>query len=251
MPTNDEKKSAAAIIRQAVQWHLRMNGRRPLTRAEGRRLLAWLLASPRHMREFLAVGRLNDWVADFFRSRGPSRSNVIRVNWWQGSKLKSAVTGSRRSKVGWGVAATVAVLSFALFGVVAMQADVPTNIIATAADEVRTEQLEDGSEVTLAADTKIRVDYSEHRRQVHLLQGTVTFSVEKDTLRPFVVATPVVYATAVGTKFTVKMLTSGVGVNVLEGVVEVARVRPEPGSMAATLRHGEGYEWSMDDIPGR
>lgn len=90
--------------------------------------------------------------------------------------------------------------------------------------EVRTVTLQDGTRVDLNSDTAIVVHYSQSERRVDLLRGEAFFDVAKNAARPFVVADNRVRAQALGTRYSMRVPSSGWGeeVQVEEGHVEVA-----------------------------
>lgn len=94
----------------------------------------------------------------------------------------------------------------------------PAGIAAAA----RTLELRDGSVLTLAADSDVRVDIDGRQRRVTLLKGHATFKVAKDASRPFVVASGQVFAQATGTVYSVRRVGErGAAVEVSEGSVLV------------------------------
>jgi transmembrane sensor len=83
-------------------------------------------------------------------------------------------------------------------------------------------RLEDGSEVTLAGDSAIRVLYSESLRSVLLERGEALFHVSRTPGRPFTVLAGGGRITALGTEFDVRLDSARVVVGVTDGLVEVA-----------------------------
>ncbi len=98
----------------------------------------------------------------------------------------------------------------------------PELTYATATSEIRVVQLSDGSQVTLGAESELRVAFSEDLRALTLLDGEAFFDVTSDPERPFVVEVNDIYVKAVGTKFDVHKRYAGTNVAVLEGRVKVA-----------------------------
>lgn len=123
---------------------------------------------------------------------------------------------STRSK--WMLAASI-VLASLLGAVLYVQAK--QGIYSAGIGEQRTVQLEDGSTVELNSRSKVRVRYSEHRRNVELLSGQALFSVSHDAQRPFIVTTDRTQVRAVGTQFDVYRKSTGIVVTVVEGRVAV------------------------------
>ncbi|MEH3160166.1 MAG: FecR domain-containing protein [Sphingomonas taxi] len=70
-------------------------------------------------------------------------------------------------------------------------------------------RLDDGSTVTLGAQTVLTVGFTRERRQLALERGEALFEVAHDRSRPFVVQTPFGAVTAVGTAFDVAVGAQG------------------------------------------
>lgn len=93
----------------------------------------------------------------------------------------------------------------------------------TAVGEVRSVTLTDGTRVDLNTDTAIIVRFSSHERQIELLRGEAFFNVAHDAARPFVVSDNTLKAKDIGTQYSMRSASSGLGneVQVEEGSVEV------------------------------
>jgi transmembrane sensor len=98
-----------------------------------------------------------------------------------------------------------------------LNADYTTGVAQT-----RKVTLTDGSNVFLAADSAIDVDFEPSRRGVRLLSGEAYFEVAPDATRPFTVMADDVATTVLGTGFDVNMMADGVAVAVSHGRVAVA-----------------------------
>lgn len=105
----------------------------------------------------------------------------------------------------------------------------------TGTAELRTFQLQDGSEVTLAPNSAVSVSYETGERRVRLVQGEAFFAVSADRDRPFKVTARSVQAVVLGTKFDVRLEEAAVAVAVQEG-----RVLVEASEKGEALRAGEG-----------
>ena len=114
---------------------------------------------------------------------------------------------------------------------------------ATTLGERRTAMLDDGSRLSLDAETRLAVDYDEDRREITLLAGRAKFDVAHDPSRPFTVAAGGQTVVATGTSFSVELLRGRLHVIVYEGHVRVAGAtlddaharriaarRPDPGA---------------------
>lgn len=80
--------------------------------------------------------------------------------------------------------------------------------------------LEDGSRLTLDADSAVSVRMTDTRRDVTILQGRASFAVAKNT-RPFAVTAGDKTVVATGTRFSVELLDQSTNVALYEGSVDV------------------------------
>jgi transmembrane sensor len=81
--------------------------------------------------------------------------------------------------------------------------------------------LDDDSKITLGADSKITVSYTEHHRHILLNYGEAYFDVAKDPSRPFTVDSGNRSVTALGTEFNISRQSVRSVVTVTEGKVIV------------------------------
>lgn len=102
---------------------------------------------------------------------------------------------------------------------------------ATAIGEQRTVALADGSIVELDSHSRIRIRYTESRRDVELLEGQALFQVTHNATRPFIVHSGITSVRDIGTQFNVYRKPTGTVVTVVEGRVAVS---------ASTLRLRSG-----------
>lgn len=91
----------------------------------------------------------------------------------------------------------------------------------TGTGEIRVVKLDDGSQLTLAAQSAVDVDYRGNTRLITLLSGEVLFDVVHDASRPFQVDADKVVVRVLGTSFDVARSDAGVSVEVREGAVGV------------------------------
>jgi transmembrane sensor len=140
------------------------------------------------------------------------------------------------SRFGWAAAACVLVTFIAgSWWFVAQRA----GVYATARGEHRTVTLEDGSVVTLDAQSRVRVRYTDGERRVILEEGQARFAVAKDPLRPFRVHAREQTVVALGTQFDVELVTGAVLVTLIDGHVAVAGVDPQSLSQVGGADHVE------------
>lgn len=112
--------------------------------------------------------------------------------------------------------------------------------LATAEGETRTLDLPDGSTIALNIHSKLRVRYSNSRREVVLAQGEAFFKVARDSARPFTVDAGASEVKVVGTAFNVRAAPAQTVVKVLEGRVEVRPEREVDRSQVYVLKPGNG-----------
>jgi len=204
----------------AATWVVRED-RGPLPEPERLERDRWLAASPRHYGAY-------------------ARARAVLA--WSGRASGVAAPVRRRRGLRRWLPATAAVL---LAGVAALlwSAWSPGTVHQTARGQILRVALEDGSTVTLDAETRLRVRYTAHGRELQLLRGTALFDVASDPRRPFSVDAAGTRVTAVGTRFSVGVDRLGrpagpVEVLVSEGVVDVADggANPVPARLQAGMR---------------
>jgi transmembrane sensor len=99
----------------------------------------------------------------------------------------------------------------------------------TGVGERRVVALEDGSKISLDADTVVKVRYSGDKRRLWLDRGRAKFDVAKDALRPFSVTAADKMVVATGTAFSVELINAQVRVVLYEGHVAVLKREAQPG----------------------
>jgi transmembrane sensor len=117
--------------------------------------------------------------------------------------------------------------------------------LSTRTAEQRQAILDDGSQVTLDAQTLLSLAFSERRRDINLDAGAAIFDVAHDPQKPFVVQAGEVRVTAIGTVFEVRHQGRGVRVTCTEGVVTVQ----SPGQAEQRLRAGEQLIFGNSKTP--
>jgi transmembrane sensor len=240
---NDRNESTAKISKQAAYWCFRLKGG-PMSMGEGLQFLAWLTRSRQHVHEFLLVHRLDAQVTRLMRTKH-DQSNVTHVNWWQGPPHNPPQTQGRRRSAIWRAAATILVAVSAIYFVDRMNEEAADRTVTTAVSESKTQKLEDGSQVSIKADSSVRVEFTDLRRDVFLSHGRAMFDVVMDMKRPFVVSTFLVDIATVESKFSVTIDTS-VEVMVSEGMVAISGRGTKAGAPVVTVKKGETYRVPVD-----
>lgn len=189
---------------EAAEWAVAMD--RGLTPAEQASLDRWLAGSPQ--RQGALVRARAVWRA----ATGDVPARAL-----SGGKTGLRGMTPRRRLLAGALAAGLA-LAIGTAVAVGRAGDYRTGDL-----EVRRVAMNDGSEAVLNSDTRLNVRYSDARRQVILRSGEAWFDVAKDASRPFIVTTPEVQVTAVGTAFSVRETAGVTEVLVTEGVVRIDR----------------------------
>jgi transmembrane sensor len=150
----------------------------------------------------------------------------------------------RRWVVGGAIAASLAAAALAVplasspqlaGGLPALTAD---RTISTGAGQMTTMTLPDGSVVTLAADTVLRVHDGARERRVTMDRGRAFFRVANDASRPFNVIAGGKKVTATGTVFDVNLANDCFELVLVEGKVKVADARVFRKPQSAELAPG-------------
>jgi transmembrane sensor len=138
--------------------------------------------------------------------------------------------------------------SLLLMAVLALAAIIPASqspdlTVATKAGEWRILALEDGTIATLGPRTMLTYSFTRQRRSIHLVGGEALFQVKKDPHRPFVVATPVGCAKALGTIFSVSHQLRSTSVTTQEGLVAAAHLdHTDPNCSRNSIRLPAGQK---------
>ncbi len=201
-----------AIRAQAAVWVTDLHGpeRSPELEAGVRR---WLAEDPRHAQAFeLATeawqrsGNLAVHLPEEPRPAVPLAASLRRRQ------------SSRTTRFGLAGAALLTLVLAAAFYLL------KDPILSTGYAEQRTVDLSDGTEVTLNANSRVSVDYTDRVRQVSLERGEALFNVTKHQSRPFIVIIGSRKVIALGTSFEVRREDTGehsFTVTLIEGRVAI------------------------------
>lgn len=232
------------IEQEAAEWLVKLdNG--PLSDEEAAQLSLWLERSGEHRRTIVELCSLWDdmdimsELSELFPLAGKTESGKARAR-----RPFSPILGASLA-----AAATVILVVVFVFQQQAgfgldRQAGITgaENVYQTSVGEQREIALADGSVVKLNTDSLVSTDYSDERRELHLIRGEAHFMVAHDRSRPFLVHAGGGVVRAVGTAFSVRLKGADVEVTVTEGRVEIASAIDTDGMLAATMD---------DSIPGK
>lgn len=219
------------IAEQAADWFVMLREQTPSAR-DREAFSAWLLDSPIHVHEYLAIAQLYGNLANIdpdneidIESLLPAKtenSNVLSL------KDSTAINANediqvtdKRSHVTYAVAAIIAVIITAFASVILINQDWQQQHIVTAVGEQRSIALDDGSIIEINTQSKLTVQMDKETRVVRLINGEAYFDVETDHNRPFIVDTGDAHVKVLGTKFNIYKQAGNTVVTVLDGKVTV------------------------------
>jgi transmembrane sensor len=129
----------------------------------------------------------------------------------------------------WAPVFGVALVCLAILPFLFATPDLPTGEYLTGIGEHRTIPLADGSRIAMNTQTRLRVRYSPHGRDIELIEGEALFYVARDPLRPFRVHARRTIVEALGTQFSIYLGNSGTKIAVTQGRVRVfENLNPTP-----------------------
>jgi len=238
------------VTEAAAEWHA-LHRQGPLGHAQQARFMDWLVASPEHLREYLAISRLAGELGQLLRAMPESASatvvpgmqdqraatqpgNVIALPLPRSARaLPAAPTRTPRRLPRLAVAAGVVLA----IGIAAPLAWPRTAHYIAAHGEPRTVQLPDGSVAHLNAESAISTRFSLFGRRVELESGQASFVVAADR-RPFSVHAAGLEVQDIGTTFDVSLQREQARIGVAEGRVRVVG-EAGAGRVLADLRAGQ------------
>lgn len=206
------------LKKTAARWFIRMREAEP-DAYERTKFEAWLMENPTHQHEYESFCQSWDDIGSL-----PKLSAMAKAK-----EVGRFINKERNTKKVKNVAATInicIIIFIMCLGGIYQYQEWQASPIAQIASlteraQITTSTLEDGTEVTLNANSHIQVTYYRNRRHVHLHQGEAIFNVAKDPQRPFVVETDATIITVLGTRFAVNKLSQFVRVSVDHGQVRV------------------------------
>ncbi|MFT4091196.1 MAG: FecR domain-containing protein [Asticcacaulis sp.] len=212
------------LTHEAAGWWLRLN-ERPEDAALRAEVNAWCARSDQHARAFQAAAHMWDTAGEIGAEK-PAK--IIPLH--------------RRGRVWASITATgiAACLMLALAPQISLrlQAD-----YRTAAGQMETVDLPDGSRLSLDSDSAVAIDFDNAERNVRLLKGRVWFDVARDQAHPFTVRADGAQVVVTGTSFDVDLKQKSVEVGLRDGAVK-AGVKDE---LPIHLRPGEVVRLNLVD----
>ncbi|WP_395943867.1 FecR family protein [Brevundimonas sp.] len=198
----------------AEAWLARL--RRPRVGARDQAaFLEWLEQDDDHLRQYEAA-KLG--LAGLAPLAGAFHGDLARL---RGRRPSDA---GRRVLIAGGLATAAAVTAVVVWpGLKAHHVGVAPRLYASAPGRIVDVALEDGSRVTLDADSSIQVAFARDVRRVTLLRGAAYFDVAHNSDRPFQVSVADRQVIVTGTRFVTALRRDRAEVSLLEGRVVIGR----------------------------
>lgn len=210
--------------RTAEHWLARM-GRPGVGARDQAAFLAWLEADADHLRQY---EQAKADQAALEGLRGAFAMELARLN------RSERPAAGRRLVLAGGFAATAAAALIAF--VLAPGAAPEGRLYESAPGRIVDVVLDDGSHLTLDADSAVRVAVADDVRRVTLERGGAYFDVAHDAAHPFQVAVGDRRVIVTGTRFVTTLTGDGAQVSLLQGRVAVSRRDAgEKGALAHAL----------------
>lgn len=209
-----------AVAEQAAEWIVRLTADDEAERADARRgFEAWKGADPRHAE---AAARMEGFVGRMASLRdGPAAAGAHPARRAIGAGLAGNRRGTGRKRLGSTLAALALVVGCTWIGLGVyppryLMADLRTPVGAW-----HTQQLADGTHVTLNSASAVNLRFDARRRAMELVKGEILVDVAKDATRPFLVETAHGSIRALGTRFVVRRDADATVLTMLESKVAV------------------------------
>jgi transmembrane sensor len=242
---------------EAAQWLLRLQDDN-VSELDLSQWFEWC-ADPQNLREFQHMRRMwggfaqlgvpADEMLEALGSAQEAQASLLAGDDCNAASGRLAALPRSRRPITWRPVAVAALVVITLFGAwyLYQSGTVPRTRRALALQTSNQSSiLPDGSNLTLAPRTDVKIDFAGPRRNLVLSDGEAYFKVRSDKSRPFVVETEGVRITAVGTAFDIRGRRDRVVVTVEEGVVEVARTAGDGAADPDRWRVSAGHQISYD-----
>ncbi|MEM9159997.1 MAG: FecR domain-containing protein [Verrucomicrobiota bacterium] len=226
------------VSRAAAKWLLNLQ-ECELDSPEADEFRAWLGASEEHSLAWNETIELYEAMGEL----EPSFREEWRTLVSTAKDDAGDVSTSRKRMILFPVYLGVGIAACLCIAFIITQLVPPKADFVTERAELREVQLEDASEITLAPESRIAVDFDGSERRVRLIDGEVYFNVQSDAFRPFIVEAGDLTTRVTGTVFSVRRFKDGASVALQEGEVMVAfdggpEQRLKPGD-SMTFGRGE------------
>ncbi|MBR9728991.1 FecR family protein [Shewanella intestini] len=209
------------IEQEAVEWLVKLDSDIEPTDDELQALKQWMSRSPAHAQEIKSLNVFTNNLLILTELNIPLVKPEPKAPVIKRTLLSGRSWGVAASMMGFMLMLQQLLLPIAFFG---EDIESSNGYYASAIGKHTSIPLQDGSTVVLNTNSRIKVDYTEGFRNIHLIQGEAHFEVAKNKQRPFRVFAGKGRVEALGTAFTVYLRKEDVEVLVTEGKVELAEL---------------------------
>lgn len=234
----------AARPSTAEAWLARM-GRPSVSARDQAAFGAWLESDPDHLRQYEALKAARAELAELRQVFDGDLARLRRAPTPRNAPARGLVFGG-------GLAAAAAVVAAVILSPV-LRATPEGQLFESAPGQIVDLTLEDGSRVTLDADSAIRVAFARDVRRLTLARGSAYFEVKHDGAHPFQVAVADRRVIVTGTRFVTAMTGDGARISVLQGQVAIgrrdaARADALTGALAVTAGERADFQAGAPDV---
>jgi transmembrane sensor len=237
-------RHSAHITQEAANWHA-LHRQGNLSPTQHARFMDWLVASPEHLREYMAIGRVVGELGETMRemaidlnalidgeSTRSTPDNVVSLPF--GRSPPSQATPRPKTRL-LRIAAAAAVLLALSVGIYVSWPQSDHYVAAHGAP--RSFEFPDGTVVHLNAESALSMRFTLLDRRVELARGQASFIVAHDR-RPFAVHAGGLQLRDIGTTFDVSLQREQARISVSEGHVRIFSDAGE-GRLVADVRSGQ------------
>jgi transmembrane sensor len=211
-------------------------------------LQKWLAADREHREAYEKVGRAWALAGKLKPSDAGVAAGAAPLERWRAESLTASAPASivKRAVLAAGVAVLALAIGWPLYRSGHRWWSGTQIQLATRKGEPQSFSLDDGSTVTLDADSKLTAHIGARRRSVSLDHGEAVFNIKRDALRPFEVVTSAGRVQDLGTRFDIEALENSTRVSVLEGRVGVLTAK---GQALLVSGQAGGYDNAGNLLP--
>lgn len=220
-------------MKMAARWFSRVRGA-AIPEHEDRALSSWI-RDEIHQHAYESTALAWELVEDI-------KTSAVMQQWLRQLDVEISTYRRRREKLlPW--SAAVAAIVLAVTGLLLWWPATPTQY-GTALGEQKKLILDDGSRVTLTANSSMKVQLKHALREVTLARGGAHFKVAKDSARPFEVFALKGVTHTAGAEFDVQLGSESATVTVIEGAVLVRGNGQRNDGASANVNAGQVVEYT-------
>lgn len=250
---SDRRFGRTSATEEAAHWHL-LQREGALSATDQQRFMDWLVASPDHLREYLAMARVTAELGDALRTlpadaetdaiiagRPEDDANVIPL----GRKRTQAPQPIRSKHAAWLPRLAVAATLLLAVAIGWQTVSPPSRHYLAPHGEPRVFTLDDGTVLHLNAESEASVSLGLFHRRVALTRGQASFVVAPGR-RPFTVRAAGMEVRDIGTTFDVSLQRNQARFGVTEGRIHVVD-EDGAGRLLADLQAGQAARIAQAD----